>query len=246
MKAKVWAHRGASAYAPENTLSAFKKAIEMGADGIELDVQMTKDGELVVIHDETINRTSNGNGYVKDYTLAALKQYIFDNGFDGYNKERIPTLREVYKLMKDTTLTINVELKNGIILYKGIEEAVLKLAEEMGMTERIIYSSFNHYSMRRMKELAPTVQAGILFSDGWIDVSEYGRKLGVDALHPAFYHLQEPHFIQKAKENHLAVHVWTVNKEKKMVEVLNAGVDAIITNKPDLGRKVVDEYYSSK
>ena len=113
MQTQVWAHRGASYYTPENTLAAFEKAIKMGADGIELDVQMTKDGELVVVHDETINRTSNGKGYVKDYTLEQLKKYDFSNKHITYKGEKIPTLQEVYELIKPTSLTINVELKNG-------------------------------------------------------------------------------------------------------------------------------------
>ena len=107
-KTKVWAHRGASGYAPENTLDAFRKAVEMGADGIELDVQMTKDGELVVIHDETIDRVSNGKGWVKDYTYEELKKFNFNKTHLEYTKEEIPTLEQVYRLIKLTNLTINV------------------------------------------------------------------------------------------------------------------------------------------
>ena len=110
-KTKVWAHRGASGYAPENTLDAFRKAVEMGADGIELDVQMTKDGELVVIHDETIDRVSNGKGWVKDYTYEELKKFNFNKTHLEYTKEEIPTLEQVYLLIQPTNLTINVEIK---------------------------------------------------------------------------------------------------------------------------------------
>lgn len=101
-KTKVWAHRGASGYAPENTLDAFQKAVEMGADGIELDVQMTKDSELVVIHDETIDRVSNGKGWVKDYTYEELKKINFNKTHLEYTKEEIPTLEQVYRLIKPT------------------------------------------------------------------------------------------------------------------------------------------------
>ena len=125
-KTKVWAHRGASGYAPENTLDAFRKAVEMGADGIELDVQMTKDGELVVIHDETIDRVSNGKGWVKDYTYEELKKFNFNKTHQEYTKEEIPTLEQVYLLIKPTNLTINVEIKTGIVFYPGIEERVLE------------------------------------------------------------------------------------------------------------------------
>ena len=151
-KTKVWAHRGASGYAPENTLDAFRKAVEMGADGIELDVQMTKDGELVVIHDETIDRVSNGKGWVKDYTYEELKKFNFNKTHLEYTKEEIPTLEQVYLLIKPTNLTINVEIKTGIVFYPGIEERVLELTDRLGMKERVIYSSFNHYTIRKIKE----------------------------------------------------------------------------------------------
>lgn len=119
---KVFAHRGASHYAPENTLPAFALAAEQGADGIELDVHLTKDGELVVIHDEKLDRTTNGTGWVKDYTLAELKTFCADNHLSGYPDARIPTLREVLELIRPTGLLVNIELKTSILWYDGIEE----------------------------------------------------------------------------------------------------------------------------
>ena len=113
MKTKVWAHRGASAYAPENTLEAFLLAAEQGADGVELDVQLTKDGEMVVVHDEEIDRVSDGSGFVKDYTLAELKNLNFNKTHPEYQNVKIPTLREVYEALKPTGMTINVELKTA-------------------------------------------------------------------------------------------------------------------------------------
>lgn len=136
MKTQIWAHRGASAYAPENTLEAFRLAAEMGADGVELDVQLSRDGELVVAHDETIDRVSNGTGYIKDYTLAQLKELSFNRLFPAFKEARIPTLLEVYELLKPAGLTVNVELKTGIILYPEIEEKVLALTASMGMEDR--------------------------------------------------------------------------------------------------------------
>ena len=185
-KTKVWAHRGASGYAPENTLDAFRKAVEMGADGIELDVQMTKDGELVVIHDETINRVSNGKGWVKDYTYEELKKFNFNKTHLEYTKEEIPTLEQVYRLIKPTNLTINVEIKTGIVFYPGIEERVLELTERLGMKEHVIYSSFNHYTIRKIKELDPQAKTGMLYEDGIIDAVDYACDVvKADALHPA-------------------------------------------------------------
>ena len=144
MKTKVWAHRGASAYAPENTLEAFLLAAEQGADGVELDVQLTKDGEMVVVHDEEIDRVSDGSGFVKDYTLAELKILNFNKTHPEYQDVKIPTLREVYEALKPTGMTINVELKTGIFWYKDLEKKVLELTKEMEMEDRVIYSSFNH------------------------------------------------------------------------------------------------------
>ena len=160
MKTQVWAHRGASAYAPENTLEAFRLAAEMGADGVELDVQLSRDGELVVAHDETIDRVSNGTGYIKDYTLAQLKKLSFNRLFLKFKDVRIPTLKEVYELLKPAGLTVNVELKTGIILYPEIEEKVLALTASMGMEDRVIYSSFCHPSLVRLKELDSALRQG--------------------------------------------------------------------------------------
>ena len=129
----VWGHRGASGYAPENTMTAFEKAVELGADGIELDVQLTKDGELVVIHDETIDRVSYGSGWVKDFTYAKLIKHNFNRTHTEYEHAQIPTLEEVYALIKPTDLTINVEIKTGVVLYPEIEGRVLDLTERMGL-----------------------------------------------------------------------------------------------------------------
>ena len=241
MKTKVWAHRGASDYAPENTLEAFELAVKQGADGVELDVQMTKDGELVVVHDETIDRVSDGTGRVVDYTLEELKKFTFNKTHPEYPNAKIPTLKEVYELLYPTGLTVNVEIKTGIVLYKGIEEKVLKLTRKMGMENRVIYSSFYHKSLVRLKKLDPSVLTGILYSDGWIDVVKYAKKLQVDALHPALYHLQSKKLVEQAKKENLKLHVWTVNQKEDMEELVKRRVAAIITNRPDICRKVVDQ-----
>lgn len=242
-KTKVWAHRGASGYAPENTLDAFRKAVEMGADGIELDVQMTKDGELVVIHDETIDRVSNGKGWVKDYTYEELKKFNFNKTHLEYTKEEIPTLEQVYLLIKPTNLTINVEIKTGIVFYPGIEERVLELTERLGMKERVIYSSFNHYTIRKIKELDPQAKTGMLYEDGIIDAVDYACDVvKADALHPAGYNVFYPGLLERCRERKRLLHVWTINEEKHMRMLCEAGVDALITNYPDIAKKIRDEY----
>lgn len=235
---KVWGHRGASAYAPENTLEAFALAIEQGADGVELDVQLTKDGQVVVIHDETIDRTSDGAGLVKDHTLAELRQLDFgilhpEVSPRTGSKVCIPTLEEVFRLIKPYDLTVNIELKTGIILYEGLEEKVLRLTAEAEMEERVIYSSFYHPSLMKLKALNPSCKTGLLYSDGWIDVAGYAKNLGIDALHPALYHMQDPELVSRANALGLNVHVWTVNQKTDMDRLAARGVDVIITNYPD-------------
>ena len=238
---KLWAHRGASGYAPENTLEAFKLAIDMGADGIELDVQLSKDEELVVIHDEEIDRTSNGKGFVKDYTLKELKKFNFNNSNSNYDNAKIPTLREVFELFKSTEMIINVELKTGVFFYEGIEEKVLSLAKEMKMEKRIIYSSFNHYSVVKVKELDENAKIGLLYCDGWIDVVGYAKKLQVDALHPLNCNLKYDNLIKRCKEENIKLHVWTVNDEKEMEYLCKNNIDAIITNYPDKAREIINK-----
>ena len=235
----VWAHRGASGYAPENTLPAFQKAFQMGADGIELDVQMTKDGELVVCHDETIGRTSNGSGWIKDKTLAELKSLDFSCGQKDFAGVTIPTMREVFELLAPTDMIINIELKTGIVFYLGMTKKLLELTSECGFSDRVIYSSFNHYTIKHIREIAPEAKLGFLYADGTIDMPSYAIKHGVQALHPALYNIQFPGFIEECRQRGLAVNVWTVNEEEHLGLCCKAGVDAIITNYPDKAFEII-------
>lgn len=162
-KTKIFAHRGASACAPENTLEAFALAMEQGADGIELDVQMTKDGELVVIHDETVDRVSGQTGEVRSFTLGELKKINVSNHFENFPHAEIPTLEEVLALVKPGTMEVNIELKTGIYWYPEIENRVAALVRRMGMEDRVIYSSFNHYSIQKIRGLSADAQTAYLF-----------------------------------------------------------------------------------
>lgn len=236
---KIWAHRGASGYAPENTLKAFELAIDMGADGVELDVQFTKDRQIVVIHDETIDRVSNGSGRVVDYTLDELRQFSFNKTHPEYGNVGIPTLEEVLNLMKPTDLMINIELKTGINFYDGIEDSVLRLVERMGMQEQVIYSSFNHYSIVKIKELCPNAHTGFLYCDGTLHMAEYAQRYGVEALHPAQYNLQYIDLLPECRDRGIALHVWTVNSRTDLKQMVDLGVDAVITNYPDVAYEVV-------
>ena len=242
MKPLIWAHRGASGYLPENTLPAFEKAIEQGADGIELDIHKTKDGELVVIHDEWTTRTCGVEGWVKDYTLAELKAMNANKTHPECLEAKIPTMREVFELIKPTNLTINIELKTGVVFYEGIEADIIAMTKEFGMEDRVIYSSFNHASVMKIKELNPEAKTGFLYADGPLDMPEYGKKHGVDALHPALYNLQYPGFVAEAKAKGLKLHVWTVNEPEHIHMATQAQVDAIITNYPDRAKQIIETY----
>ena len=221
--AEIWAYRGASAYAPENTLEAFQLAVDMEADGIELDVQLTRDGKLVVIHDETINRTSDGCGNVRDFTLEELKKLHFNKTCPEYKDAVIPTLEEVLQLIKPTGLKINIELKTGVFFYEGIEQKVVDLVKKYDMEDRIWYSSFNHYSVLKIKEWKPDAKAGLLYSDGIYEPSAYAKTLKVEALHPALYNLQYPQYIEKCREAGIAIHVWTVDMLADIVSCIQIG-----------------------
>ena len=234
---KIWAHRGSSGFAPENTLPAFEVAKALDIDGIELDVQMTKDGELVVIHDETINRTSDGKGWIKDMTLEQLRQYNFAKNKPAFGFVTIPTLREVYELFQDTDYVINVELKTSVIPY-DIEEKIHDLAVEMGMEERVIYSSFSHASIMKMQQYVTKEQTAFLFCDGWLDVASYGKAHGVQAMHPDMTYLELEKMVQECHEKGMKVHVWTVNEEEHALKLRDMGVDAIITNHPGKMREL--------
>lgn len=256
-KVKIWAHRGSSGFAPENTLPAFEVAKELDVDGIELDVQMTKDGEIVVIHDETIDRTSDGSGWVKDYTLHELRQFNFAKEKPAFGFVTIPTLEEVYALFQDTDYVINVELKTSIIPYDGsnvtvagkncqeidkrcIEEKVHELTERMGMSKQVIYSSFSHASILKMQQYITEEQTAFLFCDGWLNVTEYAGKYQVQALHPALYYLELPEMTRKCHEQGMRVHVWTVNEKEYALRLSEIGVDAIITNHPGKMRELFE------
>ncbi len=258
---KIWAHRGSSGFAPENTMPAFEIAKELDIDGIELDVQMTKDGELVVIHDETINRTSDGKGWVKDLTLEQLRQFNFAKNKSAFGFVAIPTLREVYELFQGTDYVINVELKTSVIPYDGsnvvvgglnvetgignalpdsrcIEEKVHELTVEMGMENQVIYSSFSHSSILKMQQYVTKEHTAFLFCDGWLNVAEYGQTHKVQAIHPDMTYLELEKLVRECHEKGMKVHVWTVNEEEHALKLCDMGVDAIITNHPGKMREL--------
>ena len=234
MATRVWAHRGASASAPENTLAAFEKAVEMGADGIELDVHRSRDGKLVVIHDETVDRTSDGRGRVVDLTCQELKKLDFSMGMGEYREARIPTLREVFGLLKGTDVALNVEVKCDQIVYEGIWDELIRLEREMGMQGRILYSSFNHQVLRELRNADPDCHIALLYSNCIVDPWVYAEYMNADAIHPgivAFF--QTEGIVEQCHENNIRVNPWTVDAVEEAIKLAKMDVDAVITNRPD-------------
>jgi len=237
---KIFAHRGASGCAPENTLEAFELAVKLGADGVELDVHMTRDGELVVAHDEEIARVSNGLGLICNMTTSELKKYRFNRTHPEFANATIPTLREVYELLKPTGLHINTELKTSRIRYEHIEEKCIRLADELGMTDRILYSSFNRASLMLLKHMEPRARVGLLRTPlgklndrKVIDPWGLAHLLGIDAIHPHFSELLLYGEANKAHALGMQVNVWTVNNESDIYKSMLAGADMLIGDYPD-------------
>ena len=161
---KIWAHRGCSQQYPENTMTAFAKAAQLeGLTGIELDIQMTKDGEIVVIHDERVDRTTDGIGYVRDYTYAALRKLSIETG--QHRKERIPSIQEVLDLLQaemEAGLLLNIELKNSVIPCPGMEEKIMELTARRNLRDQVIYSSFYTMSLQKIRDMDADASVGVL------------------------------------------------------------------------------------
>ena len=241
---KNFAHRGFSGNYPENTMLAFRKAVETeGCDGIELDVHLSKDGEIVIIHDERVDRTCvNGTGLVKDMTLEELQKCDVSFKFAGQcEPQYIPTLREYFELVKDTHIVTNIEIKTSNYEYHGIEQKVYDLIMEYGLKDKIIISSFNHFTIKRMKEVCPDMKCGLLTETWMIDAGAYTKNLGVECLHPIWFNMIGEQF-DEVKSHGLDVNVWTVNEEEDIRTMMERGVTSIIGNFPDRITKIRAEY----
>lgn len=229
-----FAHRGAAGQYPENTMLAFSKAIEFGATGIETDVQMTKDGQLVLIHDENVHRTTGVQGWVKDLTLAEIKELDAGSWYSSdFQGERIPTLVELLELAKDRDIILNLELKNGVVIYPELEEKVIQVVRDYNMEQRIVISSFNHYSLAKCKQIAPEISTGILYMEGLYEPWNYAKTLGAHALH-AYKYAVLPEWVAMAGQEGIVYHPFTVNEPQEMERLLEAGVAGIITDYPEV------------
>ena len=234
----IYAHRGACGYAPENTLDAFKLAADMNADGVELDVHFTKDNKVVVIHDEKIDRTSNGQGSVLDYTYEELLAFDFGCKFYGERRGvKLPLLSDVYALLAPTGMTVNVEIKAN---DPNICAACDAIAKEYGMEDKVIYSSFNHFQLKKMKEVNPDAFVAPLYGFNMLKPWDYCVNINAAASHPRQNQIVLiPEYVEECHKRGVRVHPWTVNDEADMKFLSDAGCDAIITNYPDVARKTI-------
>ena len=239
----VFAHRGASAHAPENTLAAFELALAQGAHGIELDVKLSADGEVVVFHDATLERTTNGQGKAALLNLAALRELDAGSFFsDEFRGEKIPTLAEVFETIGKRTI-INVELKNYKTPWDGLVDKVCELVQHFGLQDSVLFSSFLSSNLKRTRSLLPDTPRGLLALGGWM--GWWSRSFGFNfgdyhALHPG---LGDTTARQVARVHRLnrRIIVWTVNRAEDMRKLFNWSVDGMVTDDPKLAVGILSE-----
>ncbi|MBO2537278.1 MULTISPECIES: glycerophosphodiester phosphodiesterase [Rummeliibacillus] len=230
----IFAHRGASGTYPENTLLAFREAAKMPIYGVELDVQRTKDGVLVINHDEKIDRTSNGKGYIRDMTFEEIRSYDFGiwKG-EQFAGEKIPTLDEVLDVFRTTHHMINIELKTDVFEYPGLEDDVIETVKSHDMMERVLFSSFDHEIVERVLEKAAYNEVGALFMKILVNLDAYGQMLGTNALHISLVAAKRES-AKKAIKAGNKVRVYTVNTPEDYDFLESMGVDAVFTDYPEL------------
>ncbi|MDM5298676.1 glycerophosphodiester phosphodiesterase [Bacillus pumilus] len=241
---KIFAHRGFKGIYPENTMVAFEHALHSGADGIELDVQLTKDGRLAVIHDEKLNRTTNLKGLVKDHTYEELKAGDASHSFyEETGAVSIPLLEEVLELIsQQSTLIINIELKNSIYRYPGMEEKVKEQIEHFQIEDRVLVSSFHHGSLALFHKLMPHIELSVLTMDVIHQPDMYLKTIPARGYHPNIKGAGvTTEVIMALHATDQVIRPFTVNSEKQMKNMFSLGVDGIFTDYPDRAVKIRDE-----
>lgn len=240
----IFAHRGASAHAPENTLAAFHLALTHNADAFELDAKLSADGHVVVIHDQTVDRTTDSHGEVNKMTLAALRELDAGSFFDiAFHGERIPTLDQVFEIFGHQTL-INVELTNYASISDDLPKRVVDLVKRHRLEKNILFSSFNRRALITAYRLLPEVPIGLLTQPGrrgWWARSWLGRmSIPCEALHPEKTDVNQKLVVSLHKQGR-RINVWTVNKPDDIRRLCALGVDGIFTDDPRLARQVLNE-----
>lgn len=219
------AHRGAKAYEPENTLQAFQKALDLHADGIELDVHLSTDGHIIVMHDETIDKMTNGKGEINTYTLTELKSFLIAD------KLQIPTLNEVFDLV-DKKCFINVELKNADTSTQVVSLIEEYIKEKEWKYEHFIISSFDWNALKEVQNLNPNIPIGVLTEENIDTALAFAENIKAYAIHPDF-HLLNKENTKTIQEKGFKVFPWTVNSEEDIQKVKSYNVNGIISDNPD-------------
>jgi glycerophosphoryl diester phosphodiesterase len=239
----TFAHRGASATAPENTLAAFELAVEHGADGIEFDIQLTRDGVPIICHDFSVDKTTDHQGKVSDFALSEIKEMDAGAWFGPeFAGERIPTLDELIDAVGHRLL-LNLELKTAAVKANGLEEAVAVIIRQSDLYDRIIVSSFNPLALRRLHRLDPRIDLGLLYA---LNMPHYLRNawarhlIDCQAMHP-HYEMVDERYMRWAREHGYRVNVWTVDDPDVMHRLIALGVDVVITNTPAVLRNILRE-----
>ena len=235
----VIGHRGAGGHAPENTLAAFRLGLSLGADGVECDVHMSRDGQLVVIHDATVDRTTNGKGRVGDMPFEALRELDAGGWFaPRFEGERLPSLEEVFAVVTEAEREsgrerwLFIELKHGGETYPGIEEALLRAIAHSELATRIAVISFDHRAIARIQALEPRLQTGVLYDARPVDSVSLAQAAGAGWIGPAVKWVDKGE-VASARRSGLEVFVWTANQEDAMRRVLELGVTAVGSDYPD-------------
>ena len=217
-------------------------AEKTNVDGIESDVHISKDGKLVIFHDASVERTSNGTGFIRDLTYAQLLE--LDIGAwksPEFAGQHIWTLGQLLDFCRETRLLLNLELKNYEVFYDDLEQWVIDEVCARGMQEQVFVSSFNHISMQRFKALCPEIETGLLYDKPLLDMEHYLLRSNADNVHPRYMLLQyQPELTDLFHNRGMKVNTWTVNDEESMEDMLHRGVDGIISNYPDLLCRVAD------
>ena len=238
---KIIAHRGASGYAPEITLEAYRQVVPMGCDGVELDVQMLRDGTLIAFHDPDVERTTDGRGQLLDYTLESIKKLDAGSWFNRAFPEKarpeyaglqVPTLDEILKLLKESHLEFFIEIKNPELYPPDFETRLIECVEENQLVERTLFMSFSAASIRKIKTLRPAARTALLACLMMPDPVSAARDAGADEL-GIYYHLASPELIESARKYDITFSVWTVDDPEDIRRMLALGVDCITSNYPD-------------
>ena len=236
-KVLVTAHRGASGYAPENTIASMKTAINMKADYAELDVQETSDGEIILLHDDDLSRTAGCKKNIWETTYDELNMLDAGKWFDEkYKHEPVPKLLDVIDLVRGR-MKLNIELKtNGH--EKQLAERTVKIVKDADFCDDCCFTSFDYNQIKRVKEIDSSLKCGLIFNVLPTDKDVFKSDFEILSVH---YSLVDADFVAKAKTNNKEVHVWTVNDEKEMKRLTQLGVTSIITNYPDKLRLILDK-----